>query len=231
MTARSPELDLYAMMIALGHRDEAERPAATEGEIETAVAHWSEALEPMTAAAAPVRAPEGLWARIERSIGAATRAAEARSPSLLGRLWASVGLWRFAAAAAASIALLIALFSAPAGLQGPTYVAVLQAPDGDRRAGYVVEVSADRTVKLTPLGRTEAGAQKALEFWTLADKAKGPKSLGLVPGDRSVTIPADRLPSIAEGQLFEITLEPYSGSPIGRPTGPILYKGLAAATS
>ena len=26
-------------------------------------------------------------------------------------------------------------------------------------------------------------------------------------------------------QLFEITLEPASGSPTGRPTGPVLFKG------
>jgi anti-sigma-K factor RskA len=29
-------------------------------------------------------------------------------------------------------------------------------------------------------------------------------------------------------QLFEITLEPRSGSPTGRPTGPIIAKGLTA---
>jgi anti-sigma-K factor RskA len=31
-----------------------------------------------------------------------------------------------------------------------------------------------------------------------------------------------------QNQLFEITLEPEGGSPNGRPTGPILFKGNAA---
>ncbi|MGL4241116.1 MAG: anti-sigma factor, partial [Beijerinckiaceae bacterium] len=30
------------------------------------------------------------------------------------------------------------------------------------------------------------------------------------------------------GHLFEITVEPPGGSPTGRPTGPILMKGLAS---
>ena len=34
----------------------------------------------------------------------------------------------------------------------------------------------------------------------------------------------DNLP-LGANQLFEITLEPYNGSPTGKPTGPILYIG------
>jgi anti-sigma-K factor RskA len=38
----------------------------------------------------------------------------------------------------------------------------------------------------------------------------------------------EALPDTVADQLFEITLEPEGGSPIGRPTGPILFKGNAA---
>ncbi len=38
------------------------------------------------------------------------------------------------------------------------------------------------------------------------------------------------LPSTGPNQLFEITLEPKTGSPTGRPTGPILMKGLTTPT-
>ena len=38
----------------------------------------------------------------------------------------------------------------------------------------------------------------------------------------------ESLPETVQNQLFEITLEPEGGSPIGRPTGPILFKGNAA---
>jgi anti-sigma-K factor RskA len=38
----------------------------------------------------------------------------------------------------------------------------------------------------------------------------------------------ESLPETVQNQLFEITLEPEGGSPVGRPTGPILFKGNAA---
>ena len=48
--------------------------------------------------------------------------------------------------------------------------------------------------------------------------AAGPRSLTPVPTLAS-------LPTLEREQLFELTLEPETGSPIGRPTGPILYVG------
>ena len=71
------------------------------------------------------------------------------------------------------------------------------------------------------------GDQTALQFWTKPGGASGPTSLGLVPGDRATVTPGSRLPGLGSNQLFEITLEPEAGSPIGRPTGPILAVGRA----
>ena len=42
-------------------------------------------------------------------------------------------------------------------------------------------------------------------------------------GDR----PLDKLPPLQPNQLFELTLEPPTGSPIGKPTGPIQFIGRA----
>ena len=43
----------------------------------------------------------------------------------------------------------------------------------------------------------------------------------------AIELPLERLPDLRPEQLFEITLEPEGGSPIDRPTGPILYIGRA----
>jgi anti-sigma-K factor RskA len=40
-------------------------------------------------------------------------------------------------------------------------------------------------------------------------------------------VPLDKLPPLESNQLFELTLEPASGSPIGKPTGPIQFIGRA----
>jgi anti-sigma-K factor RskA len=48
-----------------------------------------------------------------------------------------------------------------------------------------------------------------------------------VESNRSLKLALDTLPPVEEDQLFEITLEPATGSPTGKPTGPVLYIGKA----
>jgi len=54
-----------------------------------------------------------------------------------------------------------------------------------------------------------------------------PVELGLVPPDRPTEILLSSLPGIGPNQLFEVTLEPQTGFPLNRPTGPILAVGKA----
>lgn len=72
---------------------------------------------------------------------------------------------------------------------------------------------------------TPPPAGKSLQFWTKPQGAAGPTSLGLVRAGEKLELPVAMLPGVGEQQLFEITLEPEGGSPLGRPTGPILYVG------
>ena len=90
----------------------------------------------------------------------------------------------------------------------------------------MVEIARRQALRLTPVATGEpVPSGRALQFWTKAQGAAGPTSLGLVrPGER-LELPVERLPALGVEQLFEITLEPEDGSPIGRPTGPILYVG------
>ena len=108
-------------------------------------------------------------------------------------------------------------------------MAVLQSPD-NRTTGWVVEWQAGRGLRLVPAGAAEpVPAGRALQFWTKAEGAAGPTSLGLVRAGEALALPLARLQEVGPRQLFEITLEPENGSPIGRPTGPILYLGRAVA--
>ncbi|MDD2546343.1 MAG: anti-sigma factor, partial [Burkholderiaceae bacterium] len=65
------------------------------------------------------------------------------------------------------------------------------------------------------------------EFWTKAGGWSGPVSLGLVQPGKPLQIALDKLPPLQPNQLFELTLEPPTGSPIGKPTGPIQFIGRA----
>ena len=109
----------------------------------------------------------------------------------------------------------------------PVMVAVLV--DGDR-TGAVVHAFADGRVVLLPLTSINVPSGRTLQVWTLPSRERGPVSVGLMDRARTLELELKDLPTPGPNQLFEITLEPAGGSPTGRPTGPILFKGNTAQT-
>ncbi|GAA4022098.1 anti-sigma factor [Actimicrobium antarcticum] len=216
------ELNVLAGEYVLGVMSAADR-AAVEQELTrnraltVAVGAWRDRLLEMAPAPAPIDPAASLWARIERSLpGRAST----------GGIWNSLAFWRFSGAAglAASALLALRLVTAVPDTIGPQFLAVLQAPaDG---VNWLVEVD-DRRVRLRPLSPTTVAAGKSVQFWTKPVGAAGPTSLGLVRTDQPTEIALSQLPGMSPNQLFEVTLEPQAGSPIGRPTGPILAVGRA----
>jgi anti-sigma-K factor RskA len=116
-------------------------------------------------------------------------------------------------------------FAVRAARQQPVMIAVLF--DGNR-AGAVVHAFADGRHVLLPLTSIEVPRGRALQVWTLPSRERGPVSVGLMNQARTLELSLSNLPATRPDQLFEITLEPETGSPTGRPTGPILFKGNAA---
>lgn len=240
------DLWLLAGEYVLGTLPAAERRAVAqrlpaEPALQAAVTDWETRLLPLTALAEPVAPPEGLWTRIEQSVQAAAAPAPTTHPSrdqatrnqpgraAPNRWWNHLGLWRALAgsgfAMAAVLAAVLVTRVAPQAAP-PQFLVVLVAPQ-DKAPGWVVQASSRREISLIPLGVAEVPADKALEFWTKADDWSGPVSLGLVRPGQPLQIPLDKLPPLQANQLFELTLEPPTGSPIGRPTGPIQFIGRA----
>ncbi|OGI68796.1 MAG: hypothetical protein A2W18_11990 [Candidatus Muproteobacteria bacterium RBG_16_60_9] len=199
-----------------------EQRMATDAMFRGRIDYWQRRLHGLNALAAPVEPDPNLWLRIERTLAPAAAAPRAATKT---PWWQSLGLWQATATlgVATSVVLAAILFLSPVPKSDWVYTAVLQSPD--QTAGWLVQANAKNEVLLTPLTTTTIESDRALQFWTLADKAKGPVSLGLVPPDRPIRIPASKLPGVKPGQLFEITLEPSTGSPYNRPSGPILFKG------
>lgn len=225
-------------LVALVHRLETDRELAASVEI------WRAHLAAIDATATPIAPTPGLWPRIEGDIAgiartaARAKAAEATampsrqtprpSPATPGRLvewWNSLFVWRGAALAGALAAIVLAI-----GLVGaldrakrqPVMVAVLLTEASI--AAAVVNTFADGRVEMVPLQNIHVPEGKALEIWTLWDRAVGPRSVGVIQSARSTRLKLDQLP-LGKDQLFEITIENATGSPTGRPTGPIVAKG------
>lgn len=143
-------------------------------------------------------------------------------------LWRRLRRWQITGALAMAAAVVLAsllVLRPPPAAEGERYLAVLTAPNSTA-PGWVVEATAGGSVRLVPVGpSTEVPPGKALQFWTKGEREAGPTSLGLVRPGQVTELPADKLPLLEARQLFELTLEPETGSPIGRPTGPILFLG------
>ena len=172
-------------------------------------------------------ANDALWRRIEAGLAAPTSRAAAL-PSPWTRLWNNVAALRATALGASLAALLLAVglgFAIRAAQQQPTMVAVLL--DGER-PGAVVQAFADGRVVLVPLTPIDVPQGRAIEVWTLPSRERGPVSVGLMDRARTLQLSLKDLPAPRPDQLFELTLEPATGSPTGRPTGPVLFKGNTA---
>ena len=230
MNFQDPEqLDLLAGEYVLGVLPLAQL-AAFEQELlhnralVAAVGFWRDRLLEMAPPPQPVEPAASLWKRIESSLADSTRARN-RTP---GRgLWNSLSFWRFSGAigVAASALLVLKLATVvPQEVSAPQFLAVLQAPATG--TNWLVEID-DRVVRLRPLSPTTVAAGKSVQFWTKPVGAAGPTSLGLVRTDRPTEIALSRLPGMSPNQLFEVTLEPQGGSPLPRPSGPILAVGRA----
>ncbi|MCK6401751.1 MAG: anti-sigma factor [Sphaerotilus natans subsp. sulfidivorans] len=225
--------------LAPDEREAFERALGGDAALRAEVAHWQDRFLALSARVAPAEPSAGLWRRIEARLSPG--AAAARAPAAPPPWWQRLGLWQSLSGLALAGCVLLGsglvpqLMAPPATQQQQQqFVAVLQAPQGGGN-GWVVEVRVDAAgqgrLRLRPVVPPQAPPPgRTLQFWTKAPGAAGPSSLGLVrttEGSGVIELPLERLPDLRPEQLFEITLEPEGGSPIDRPTGPILYIGRA----
>jgi anti-sigma-K factor RskA len=242
---RDEDLDRLAAEHVLGVLEGAEASQATEllaadPDFAAAVAHWRERLAELDETAAPAPPSPELWRRIEADLASAPPAqapASAATPAMVPdpfnafrALWRSLAFWRLAGMASAAAALILGValaYVASDRARTPVLVAVLLT-EGSAEPAAVVNAFADGRTELVPLRTIAVPPDRALEIWTLWDRAVGPRSIGLLDQARSVRLNLENLPKPGPNQLFEITLEPKTGSPTGRPTGPILMKGLTS---
>ena len=239
----TPDRDdrLHAAEFVLGLLDAethatAERRLTTDPVFAREVAVWQKHFAAFDDTADPVVPVDDLWRRIEADMAAAAPAAQVAPPGLLRRLWNSLGALRIAALsgtvaalAFATVAVVSVRHAQEVAARKPVYVAIL-VDDATRQAGAVVNAFADGRVEMIPLVDMTVPAGRALQVWTLWNREVGPRSVGLLDRARATPLDLQRLPTTTNDQLFEITLEPAGGSPTGRPTGPILYKGTTTRT-
>ncbi|MBR7888385.1 anti-sigma factor [Marinomonas sp. A79] len=228
----TPDTDSnLAGQYVLGTLDKTERLAfearLTESPaLQKMVNQWQNHFVSITDKLPPLSAPQPLSARIERSLDELDQPAKSKPTKEKTSFWQSLPIWRGLTGAGMALAVFFAvqLQTIEPTLSEPTYIAVLVAPE-DKTPGWVIQTSQSNQMQLVPLAAIEIPEGKALQFWTKADGWDAPVSLGLVKKGETLRVALDKLPPLTENQLFELTLEQETGSPTGRPTGPITSIG------
>jgi len=237
------ERSAVAAEYILGTLDAADHAAvsaalADDDALRADVYYWQDRLLGLTRAAPPAELPPELWRRIEAGLPprvasdplAASPGQRDANAANQPDFWHRLAVWRAIAGAAVAATLVLAIVAGRPPTPEVRYIAVLQAPDKTALAGWIVEATPGGQLRLVPTGAGAAmvvPAGRALQFWTKPEGAAGPTSLGLVAAGASRELPAAQLPGLADQTLFEITLEPETGSPYDRPSGPVLFIGRA----
>jgi len=198
----------------LGTLDAAEAASVRDDpSMAAAVAEWEAMLAPLHALLPPEAPPADLWARIERTLDGPSPTVRRAPAPWFSRFWA-IG----ATAVAAGLAALMVM-------QRPEPAPLMTVLLTSREApAFLVEADRGGEIRLAALNNQTVPEGRVRELWALPAGATAPTSLGLVPEDGRIRVrPAMIRPE--PGMLIEITLEPPGGSPIGRPTGPVLFIG------
>lgn len=196
-----------------------------DGELRAAITASRERFLPLDTSVAPAAVNGELWSNIESRLSPQGKSIASKSIRTANdnkrNGWRSIAI----SAIAATVVLAAGLTFSLTRTMEPLVIAVLVNEAGEVQA--VVEDFGNEKATVRMLADFAVPQDKTIQVWTLPSKDVGPVSLGLIEGVRSARLEGPALPTPRNDQLYEITLEQAGGSPTGRPTGPILAKGLA----
>lgn len=226
---RRERLDRLAAEFALGTspprvRRRLSYVAQHDRVVAAALAEWERRLALLAEGVPSVTPPPRVWARITSRLGLDTRATTAEPPV---PWWSRLGVWRGLTAASFVVAVALGvaeLARTPAQLGAPIVVVLAGA---DAKPALIATASReDHFLTLKPVANAAPAPGRVFELWALPQGGT-PKSLGVIPTGRIVTVPlsarADE--SLTNIPALAVSLEPPGGSPTGQPTGPVLYSG------
>lgn len=190
------------------------------------VARWQENLAAFNTEYAAEAPPPWLYGSVETTLFSKGTADQPK-----GLIWSSLTFWRGLTLVSLSVAIFLAasaggLFRNP--VAEPSMVATL----GSGTSSISLVTLFDRQtgrLKVTPVAAGAAKSQ-SLELW-LIEGDSAPVPLGVFPdqGDGSIVIPPDMRNRLKDGVTLAVSLEPFGGSPTGKPTGPVVASGKIGA--
>ncbi|KQW89101.1 hypothetical protein ASC94_21810 [Massilia sp. Root418] len=188
------------------------------------VGEWQERLLPLSEFAGEQKPRAEVWRGIERRLNL-------KGPAPAWQFWRqeSVGFWRglsLASGAVAALAVVVAVTLTQAPVEAPAinYAATLT----DEQSQTAILLTGDsrrQVLEVRVVNSVAVADDKTLQLWAIP-KQGNPRSLGILPDNRSAKLALSERAIGSDVQLLAISLEPKGGSPNPNgPTGPVLYKG------
>ena len=203
-------------------------------QLRKAVAAWEARLTPMESAVPEIAPPTRVWRAIQtRIFGKHTVNRDQQST-----WWSSLAFWRtatgFAVIALVASSLLVLAPTADNSTIDPATDSMMVVIMEDARTqAPAMTVSWEsggpkhRMLRLRVMGHAEMAPDTAWELWMVPRGDGAPISLGLITTHelQTLRVPGALAQPLDDAWGLEMTVEPKGGSPSGRPTGPMLYRG------
>ena len=212
----------------------------TSPQLRRLVAEWEVRLTPMASSLPEVTPPRHVWHSIQKKVfGKGTH-----EPEVKPNWWSSLGFWRTATGFATIMLVVSGLLVLTPATQDPEAIPSID-PATDSMMVVVMEdmqtqspamtVSWEsgatnhdnRVVRLRVIGHAEMAPDTAWELWMVPHGDGAPVSLGLITTHelQVLRVPQALAQPLDEAWGLGMTVEPKGGSPSGKPTGPMLYRG------
>lgn len=208
-------------VLSLEDRQKVERRMRSDRQFAAIVSRWEQNLSEFNEEYETVTPAAAVFPKIEKRIFG--------EAALGANLWNSLTLWRSVAFGSLFLAAGVLVFaitnegSLPPS-PGKQLTASLSGHDSpiNLLANYD---AANGRLKVTPVaaGKPE---EKSLELWLIrgSDPAE---ALGVLPqtGDGEIVLPPELHGKLTEGAIIAVSVEPFGGSPTGKPTGDVVASG------
>lgn len=220
-------LDAAEYVLGLLEPDQARAIEATamhDQAIAASIVAWQNLLSPLAQVVTPELPPPELWQRLALASGLqqAPAGRPVRRRSAVETIWASLTLWRSAAAGSLALAGVLAVLLLQPRPAPPEPLLAALSPQGSPGATFLIRVGENGQATVIAVGRANVPANRVLELWALNEGATAPVSLGVLPGGGRTRLRAP----VGRGTRLLVSQEQAGGSPTGAPTGPVVYAGL-----
>lgn len=208
-------------VLSLEDRQKVERRMRSDRQFAAIVSRWEQNLSEFNEEYEAVKPTASVYPKIEKRIFG--------SPVFGASLWNSLMVWRSVAFGSLFLAAGVLVFAITneAALRAPAGKLLSASLAGQNSAISLLanyDASSGR-LKVTPVaaGKPE---EKSLELWLIrgSDPAE---ALGILPqtGDGEITLPSELHAKLTEGAIIAVSVEPFGGSPTGKPTGDVVASG------